>query len=167
VVEKFYDDYEQTIDGKGRVSVPSPIRSVVQARDPKWTEGLRPSFMVVHGTASWTKLECYPIDEYQKITRGIERMKRGSPERQRAEMLYFGRAFPAQILEDGRVLLPLQHRERLGLTDKVRFIGLGDMFHIMKGQAASDAAAHDFDAWLDAQDDGAVLAMIPDIDDED
>lgn len=165
-MDKFLGDYEQTVDGKGRVSVPAQIRRVVEARDPNWTEGQRANFVVVHGSQGWTHLECYPLDEYRKITRGIEKMKRGTPERRRAEMLFFGRAFHAQIIEDGRVLLPLAHRERLGLTDRVRFVGLGDQFHMMRAEAEPEDADA-FDTWLDAQDDGHVLSLIPDLDDED
>ncbi|WP_461469441.1 division/cell wall cluster transcriptional repressor MraZ [Pararhodobacter sp.] len=167
MIDKFLGDYEQAVDGKGRVSVPSPIRSIVSRRDPDYSEGQRANFVVVYGSPSWERLECYPIDEYTKITRGIEKMKRGTPERNRAQKLFFSRAFHAQIFEDGRILLPQSHRERLGLTEKVRFVGLGDQFNIVRAGSGDDGMSDDdFDAWLNEQEEGHVLSLIPDIDDE-
>lgn len=168
MIAKFLGDYEQTVDGKGRVSVPSAFRRVVEIRDPDWTDGQRPNMVIIYGGESWKRLDCYPIDEINKIYRGIERMKRGSPDRQRAEKLYYSRAIPAQIIEDGRLLLPLRHRERLGLDDKAKFVGLGDHFQIWKAETYQDTDGDDFDAWLDSQpDDFDMAALIPDLDDED
>jgi MraZ protein len=153
------------MDGKGRVSVPSSIRSIVALRDPEYVERGRAHFVVVYGADHWDRLECYPMDEFIKITKGIAKMKRGTPERNRAQKLFFSRAFHAEITEDGRLLLPLAHRERLGLSDKIRFVGLGDQFNIIRADDDDgDMSDDDFDAWLEGKEEGHVLAMIPDVD---
>jgi len=164
VIEKFVGDHEQSIDGKGRVSILTKLRRVVEARDPDWTSGERPQLMVVYGTRSWNRLECYPIDQYQKIIAGIEVMPWGSEDRIIAEGVFFSRVFPAEILDDGRLQVPLEHRERLGLKDKVRVIGVGDFFKIVKSEEPDDMAPEDdLDALIDARGRGHALQLIPDV----
>lgn len=167
MIEKFFGDYEQTMDGKGRVSVPALFRRVVELRDPDWVEGQRPNIMIIYGSKSWKRLDCYPIDEINKIYRNISKMKRGSADRTNAEKLFYSRAVPGQILEDGRLLLPLRLRERLGLTDKAKFVGLGEKFQIWNAETYESEDGDDFDAWLDNQpEDFDVAALVPDFDDD-
>ncbi|MCB1360753.1 MAG: hypothetical protein KDJ96_06535, partial [Rhodobacteraceae bacterium] len=164
VIEKFVGDHEQSIDGKGRVSIPTKLRRVVEARDPDWTSGERPQLMVVFGARSWARLECYPIDQYKKIIDGIEDMPWGSEDRIIAEAVFFSRVFPAEILDDGRLQVPLEHRERLGLKDKVRVIGVGDYFKIVKADEPSEMAPEDdLDALIEAKGRGHALQLIPDV----
>lgn len=118
------------VDAKGRVSIPAPFRRVIEASDPDWTEGQRPSVVVVHGPEDRKWLEVFSMEAVNEIDQQISRMQRASEHRRRNEDLMFGQVVELQVDDDGRLLLPQKLRDQIGLASEAYFISAGDYFTI-------------------------------------
>lgn len=164
MARRFRGESEQTVDSKGRVSVPALFRRVVEACDPEWKEGMRPELVIVYGTEKQQFLECYTIEAIEEIDRRIDRMKKGSIERRMVERIYHGHSMPAQIVEDGRIVLPQKLRKKLDLEDKAFFIASGDHFQIWKPSTYEELELAKVDEWLGQQDeDFDPSSLLPDL----
>lgn len=164
MARRFRGESEQTVDSKGRVSVPALFRRVVEACDPEWKEGMRPELVIVYGTEKQQFLECYTIEAIEEIDRRIDRMKKGSIERRMVERIYHGHSMPAQIVEDGRIVLPQKLRKKLDLEDKAFFIASGDHFQIWKPSTYEEVELAKVDEWLGQQDeDFDPSSLLPDL----
>lgn len=120
------------VDTKGRVSIPAAFRRVIEASDPDWNPGQRPNIVIVYGDDRQDWLEVYTMRAIEEIDEQIEDMQRGSPERLWLEELMHGQSIEAQIDDDGRLVLPLKLREKIGLSGEAFFISAGDYFKIWK-----------------------------------
>jgi len=118
------------VDAKGRVSIPAAFRRVIEASDPDWTEGQRPSVVVVSGPSDRKWLEVFSMEAVNEIDQQISRMQRASKERMLNQALMFGQATELQIDDDGRLLLPQKLRDQIGLVNEAFFISAGDYFTI-------------------------------------
>lgn len=164
MARRFRGESEQTVDSKGRVSVPAPFRRVIEACDPNWQDGLRPELVIVYGGETQKFLECYTIEAIEQIDRRIDLMKKGSFERRMMERIYHGFATPAQIVEDGRIVLPLKLRKKLALEDKAFFIASGDHFQVWKPSTYEEIEMSKVDAWLSEQDENFdPSSLLPDL----
>jgi MraZ protein len=163
VARRFRGEYHQKVDSKGRVSIPAGFRRVIEQADPDWSDGQRPNLVIVYGTAAQNRLDCYTIEAIDRIDARIDRMKLGSQERKMLERLYHGHSLPAQVDEDGRIVLPAKLREKIGLGDEAFFIASGDHFQVWKPEtyaAEEDARA---EAWLAEQpEDFDPRTLLPD-----
>lgn len=167
MARRFRGESEQTVDGKGRVSVPALFRRVVEASDPEWKDGMRPELVIVYGTDKQPHLDCYTVEAIEQIDRRIDRMKKGSIERKMMERIYHGHSMPAQIVEDGRIVLPQKLRKKLDLDDKAFFIASGDHFQIWKPSTYEEVELAKVDEWLDQQDeDFDPSSLLPDLPEE-
>lgn len=157
----------QTIDSKGRVSIPATFRRVLEEGDPNWTDGLRAKVIIVFGPAKQNFLKCYTVAGIQSIERRIKRMKLGSVERKALETIYHGLAMDLPVLEDGRILLPAKLREKLALKKEAFFIAKSDKFEIWNPETY--AAENDpVELWLEQMgDDFDPEFALPDDDDAD
>ena len=164
MARRFRGEGEQTVDAKGRVSVPAPFRRVIEACDPDWSEGQRPNLVIVYGFEGHKLLECYTIEAIDEIDQRIELMKKGSDERKMLERWYHGHSLPAQVVEDGRIVLPQKLRKRLDLNDKAFFIASGDHFQIWKPETYESEELAREAAWLARQDEGFdPTILLPDL----
>ena len=120
------------VDAKGRVSIPAPFRRVIEASDPDWRDGQRPNIVIAYGDDRQDWLEVYTMRSIEEIDEQIEIMQRGSADRLMLEERMYGQSFETQIDEDGRLVLPQKHREKIGLTSEAFFISAGDYFKIWK-----------------------------------
>lgn len=127
---KFRGEYDQTVDAKGRVSVPAKFIRVVEQCDPDWSDGKRPTLILVYGGISNNYIEGYSVESMAKIDEKIDALEEGSDEREIAETYFYGNSREVEILEDGRIVLPINLRQRLGLENKAYFIAAGDHFRI-------------------------------------
>ncbi len=164
MARRFRSESEQTVDSKGRVSVPAPFRRVIEACDPNWSEGQRPNLVIVYGFESHNFLECYTMEAIELIDRRIERMKKGSKERKMLERWYHGHSMDAQVVEDGRIVLPQKLRKKLDLENKAFFIAAGDHFQIWKPETYATEELAREEEWLAQQDeDFDPTILLPDL----
>lgn len=164
VARRFRGEYHQKVDAKGRVSIPALFRRVIEAADPDWREGLRPNLVIVYGLAAQKQLECYTMEGIDELDRRIARMKPGSIERRMLERIYNGHSLPAQVDEDGRIVLPAKLREKIGLDDTAFFIAAGDHFEIWKPETYEAEEIAKAEAWLGQQEgDFDPRVLLPDL----
>ncbi|MCC6001536.1 MAG: division/cell wall cluster transcriptional repressor MraZ [Pararhodobacter sp.] len=164
MVRRFRGESHQKVDTKGRVSIPALFRRVIEAGDPDWSEGKRANLVIVYGTGTQNRFDCFTIEAIDLIDRRIDRMKKGSPERKVLERIYHGHSLPTQLDEDGRILLPQKLREKLALKDSAFFIAAGDHFEIWKPETYEADELAKADEWLSAQDpDFDPNTLLPDL----
>lgn len=130
------------MDAKGRVSIPAPFRRVIEAGDPDWTPDKRPNIVIVYGGPERKFLEVYTMEAIYEIDEQIDAMQRGTPERAEIEDLMYAQSHQTEIDPDGRLVLPLKLREKIGLKSDVYFASAGTSFRIWDPEihAAEQAA---------------------------
>ncbi|GAA0290921.1 MULTISPECIES: division/cell wall cluster transcriptional repressor MraZ [Rhodovulum] len=130
MARRFRGESRHKVDAKGRVSIPSTFRRVLEAGDPDCTDGQRPQLVIVYGDHRRKYLECYTMEAMEEIDRKIAAKPRGSIERQILELTYNGQSHTTEVDNDGRLVLPQKLREKIELGDEAYFIGHGDTFRI-------------------------------------
>lgn len=167
MLDVFRGEGDQKVDGKGRVSIPAHFRRVIERGDPEFTEGLRPNFIVVYGDANQRWLECYTIRAMQSIDRRITKLAKGSKPRKALERKYFRHAQPAQLDDEGRVVIPSNLRDKLSFNDRAYFMAAGDHFKLWNYTTYQAEEGDDIDAWLDEQGpDFDLDSLLPELEDE-
>jgi MraZ protein len=164
---RFRGESRHKVDTKGRVSIPASFRRVLEAGDPDWTDGLNPNFVIVYGDHRREFLECYTIDEMEKVEDRISRMKRGSQKRRLLERLFSTQSVTTSVDETGRIVLPAKLREKIGIVKEAQFASNVDTFQIWAPETyeAEIAATEEY---LDDMDDGFdPLELLDEAEDED
>ncbi|WP_165978926.1 division/cell wall cluster transcriptional repressor MraZ [Antarcticimicrobium luteum] len=126
---RFRGEYTFKVDAKGRVSIPALFRRVLEAGDPDYTEGLRPQLVIVYGPPDQPFLEAYTIEEIERLEAKIERLP-NSPLKRRLVRDITSRSHHTEVDPDGRLVLPLRHRDKIGLEKEAFFVGTSGTFQI-------------------------------------
>jgi len=149
VVRRFRGEGLHKVDAKGRVSIPSGFRRVLESCDSNWTEGLTPELVIVYGDHRRKFLECYTMEAIEEVDRKIDALARGSMERQMLEHLFNGQSHPTSVDDTGRLVLPAKLRQKIGLESEAYFIASGDTFKIWKPETYEAEQLVRTEAWLD------------------
>ena len=115
VSEAFRGEFYQKVDSKVRVSIPAAFRRILEAEDPSTSES-RPRVYMVYGGKNRNFVECYSKAGADALAAKIEAMEMGSPERDRAERDLISRSVMVEIEPDGRIVLPLKVRAKMGFA---------------------------------------------------
>lgn len=154
MVLSFTGEHTQKVDGKGRMSIPADFRRVLEAGDPEWTPGLSPRMYLLYGDHLKNELHGYTVDEFTKVVDQINTLPRGSDRKKKLSRLIIGQSIKLDVDKDGRTVMPIAQRQKLGVTDgELKFSGLGDHFEIWKAETYSTEVAEDLSSWLDEQGD--------------
>lgn len=154
MVLSFTGEYVQKLDGKGRMSVPADFRRVLESGDPAWTEGLNPALYLLYGDHLKEQLHVYTVAEFNVVAQRIKDMPLGDPNRRRLSRLVLGQSIRLDVDKDGRVVMPIRQRQKLGLTEgEVYFSGVGDHFEIWKAETYQASVGEDLNDWLSDQPD--------------
>ena len=125
------------------MSVPADFRRVLEANDADWAPGLPTKCQIVYGDHLDAKLQVYSMAEYDKVIARIEAMPDSDPNKDHITHLMITQSEPLVVDKDGRAVLPLKRREKLGLTEGgLSFRGRISHFEIWK--------AEDYDAEVSA-----------------
>jgi MraZ protein len=144
VAERFRDTVTQAVDRtKGQVSVPASFLKVIKAGDPDWAEGRKPRFVVVFSEHLGGCLECYTREAADEITARIDEMQPGSPGRKLLERIFYKKAYEAEVQPDGRIVVPKERRDQIGLVDRAVFVGLGNRFQIWTPERHAEVEAEE------------------------
>ena len=155
MVLSFTGEHTQKVDGKGRMSIPADFRRVLEAGDPEWTPGLSPRMFLLYGDHLKNELHGYTVDEFNKVVAQINGMQRGSVNKKRLQRLIIGQSIKLDVDKDGRTVMPLKQRQKLGINDgELAFSGLGDHFEIWKSEVFDEEVSSDINGWLNTQEDG-------------
>lgn len=131
----FLSTSTNTIDAKGRTSVPSPFRDTVgdDAAVFVWPSA-RGDFLEGGGKAL---MESIQREIFDRVSEGSL-----SPEAAEAQqVMLLGEARRLGYDKTGRVVLPEEFRGHANLTDAATFVGLGNRFQIWNPKAHEDRKA--------------------------
>ena len=158
----FTGEHTQKVDSKGRMSVPADFRRVLEAGDPDWTTGLQVGLYVIYGDHLKDSLHVYTVTEYRKMMAEIEEMPKGDPNRKMVSHLMITQSEFMSIDKDGRVVLPLKRREKLGLSEgMLSFRGMVGHFEIWKDDTYQSSVGDKVKDWLaDKGEDFDPLSML-------
>ncbi len=153
MVLSFRGEFNPKVDGKGRVSIPADFRAVLADGDPRCPENPLPRVVVLHGPHLKGCLHAYTIDAMAEIEAGIRKLPRGSVERKRASRLILGKSWDTEIERDGRIVLPQNLRQQIGLEREATMVAMGDYFEIWNKATYLEVEAAETDEWLAEQPD--------------
>jgi MraZ protein len=143
----FSGNYHHLIDPKGRVSVPSTFRDLVQL------SGTSAIFLTPHPLSPPRFLEAYPVPTWLEFKEKLLKLNRFDPIVVKLEHLFIGSAHRCDIDSQGRILIPGKLREWASLSKDVVFSGAADRFRLF-----------DREAWEQARDDAeAAFKANPDL----
>ncbi len=151
----FRGEFDQKVDGKGRMSIPSDFRAVLADGDPRCPENPNPRLVVLHGPHLKDCLHVYTIEAMEEIEEGIKRLPRGSAERKRAARFILGKSWETEVDKDGRIVLPQRLRQQIGLDGLATMAAMGDYFEVWNEttykevEAAEAAEMDEFDGDFD------------------
>ena len=157
VSEAFRGEFYQKVDSKARVSIPAAFRRILDAEDPS-TEGSRPRIYMVYGGANRNFVECYSRKGADALAAQIDGMELGSKDRDRAERDLISRSVMVEIEPDGRIVLPLKVRAKMGFgpdeAGEAAFAGYTNRFKLYRREV--------YDAEFNDDDDDGVdpLALV-------
>jgi MraZ protein len=132
---RFRGESRHKVDSKGRVSIPSSFRDVLRAGDPDCsTEKALPNFVMVYGIPNAQYIECFTIDEIERIEEGIEDMDYGH-ERDTLEEIYSSNAIPASVDNTGRIVIPAKLRDKFNIGAEAAMVASLNTFRIWDSEA--------------------------------
>lgn len=118
----FLSTFENKVDTKGRVSVPSQFRSMLHGNDF--------SGIVLYESSKNHCIEGCSIDRIQRLSEMIDDLDPSSREGDAFAAIILGGAAQLPFDADGRVILPKNLMEFAGIKDKAVFIGKGQTFEV-------------------------------------
>lgn len=135
----FSGNFHHLIDPKGRVSVPSSFRDLIQA------SGSFTVFLAPHPVNPPHVLEGYPMAAWLELKDKLLKLNRFDPTVLKLENFLIGSAYRCDIDSQGRILIPGNLRDWAKLSKDVVFVGATDRFRVFdRGaweQTWNDAAA--------------------------
>lgn len=119
----FLSTFENKVDSKGRVSVPSSFRSAVS---------LNPAFLGVVLYRSFTSncIEGCSIDRMEAISDAADSLEAFSEKQDDLTSLIFADARQLAFDGTGRIIIPDDLLKHAGIKDKAAFVGRGKTFQI-------------------------------------
>ena len=118
----FLSTYINRIDKKGRVSVPSSFRSVLEQNGLKG--------MICYPSPTLKSIEGCTAYRMQKISDAIEASGPFSEERNTFSTSIFADSHQIHFDQEGRVIIPDGLISIAGIIDQVSFVGMGETFQM-------------------------------------
>ncbi|HVP31464.1 MAG TPA: division/cell wall cluster transcriptional repressor MraZ [Myxococcota bacterium] len=133
----FRGRYTHTMDGKGRVSIPSAFRAALLGREEGGASAAqaKPPFL----TNLQRCVAVYPHDAWLEVERRLSEASSMQPEVQALQRFAVSGAIECPIDAQGRILVPPYLREHGALTKDVLIAGVGPRIELWnKERFASD-----------------------------
>ncbi|MBZ0158061.1 MAG: division/cell wall cluster transcriptional repressor MraZ [Alphaproteobacteria bacterium] len=112
----FHGKYYYTLDPKGRIIIPAPLREII-------TKKYNNSKLYITNAAFDKCLHLYPLEEWNRLEEKIRSM----PKMDTAVQYYLRRvvasAMEGEIDKQGRILIPYEHRQDAGIGSDVVIVG--------------------------------------------
>ena len=131
----FLSSYENTVDKKGRVSVPASFRAEIAPHSRQT--------IVVFSAPNEPYLFAWGYDDFLSFAEKIKKLPPMSKQRQRLARNILAAARPLPVDGDGRMMLPEEFVKAANLEGKALFAGQGDYFTIWNPEAFDAAQADD------------------------
>ena len=111
----FRGRYQHTVDPKGRLSIPAKYRDALARYDGG-------ALIVVPNDQA---IEVHPLSEWEEIEARINEKSMFDPNVRKIGRLYISRAKEVELDGAGRVLLPPDTRQAVGVQRDVTLVGIG------------------------------------------
>jgi MraZ protein len=147
-VAVFTGTYENRVDSKGRVSVPAPFRSVLQA-------GGNQGFMAFRSFRC-SAIEACGRDIMERLNSSMSALDLFSDKQDDLAAVIFGGSQDLAFDSTGRIVLPTSLAAHAGITDTAAFVGKGTIFQIWEPGALNQ---HIEEARERARSNGLTLPM--------
>ncbi|MBU0782105.1 MAG: cell division/cell wall cluster transcriptional repressor MraZ [Alphaproteobacteria bacterium] len=159
----FTSTYQSKVDAKGRMSIPAKFRRVIEAGDPAWTPDQPMTAKILYGKHLGESLQVLTVEAYDAKIGRIMAMPDSDPNKNKLRKLYMGYSEDLTIDKDGRVVLALRLREKLGVVEgELSFMGLGEYFQIWKLESFEADVDEPLDEWLDEMgEDFDPMSLVP------
>ncbi len=118
----FTGEYQHTLDGKGRVIIPSKLR-----------DGLGDRFVITRGLDQC--LFVYPNSEWVRLEQKLKQLPFTKSDSRAFTRLFFSGAMELEADKQGRVLIPNNLREYAGIEKEVMFIGVSNRVEVWSEDA--------------------------------
>jgi MraZ protein len=133
----FRGRFEHTIDGKGRLSIPSKFREILSARGEN--ELILTDFD--------SCLTAYPRDEWRGLEEKMKNLSMIQKDVRNFLRLFYSSATEAPLDPQGRILIPPQMRERAKLDREVVLLGLLNKIEIWDKKSWQEFIANSTDTF--------------------
>jgi MraZ protein len=151
VARSFVGSYDQSVDAKGRVSIPASFRRVIEQSDSDRKEGERATLYIAYGEAGRPYLEGYSVEGLAELHEQINALPFDAEGRDALEDLYFSNVQDVLVDEDGRIVLNQFLRDKIGLTNKAAFLAKGARFEIWEPETYKTTRGSRTSAYLQAK----------------
>lgn len=118
----FTGEFQHTLDGKGRVIIPSRLR-----------EGLGDRFMITRGLDHC--LFVYPLSEWTRLEQKLKQLPFTRSESRAFMRLFFSGAMEVEADKQGRVLIPQNLRDYAKIEKDVMIIGVSNRVEVWSEEA--------------------------------
>lgn len=120
-MSRFRGIFVHTIDNKGRLSVPTRFRDVLKAKSD--------DRLVITWGPKRSSLRVYPMDRWLEVEDNVDQLPDG-PEKDDFMYHFVSPAMDLTMDKMGRILIPVEMREGVGLTHEVAVVGTTNKFEI-------------------------------------
>lgn len=164
----FRGEFNQKVDGKGRMSIPADFRRVLETGDPDYPAKRHgPRVVVVHGPHLKNLLQAYTIEEMAAVEKGIRALPRGSAKRKQASRMILNKSWETEVDRDGRIILPKRLRDQIAIEGEAVMAAMGDHFEIWNAATYAKLEASEVEAFLAEMPEGFdPMSLIDDIREE-
>lgn len=135
----FLGEHQHTLDGKGRLVLPSKFR-----------EGLADGCVVTKGQERC--LYVFPADRWEEEATRVNRMPRTDKRARSFARAFFASAAQAVPDRQGRIALPKPLRDYAGLDKDVTVLGVADRVELWDAPAWTDASVSADDYYAEIEE---------------
>lgn len=129
----FLSTHINKVDKKGRVSVPATFRGALANQS---FQGI-----VVFPSSKHDALEGFSMSTMEELSSRLDNFDIFSDEQDDLAATIFGNATSLNFDENGRIVLPKDLAEQVGITDKAAFVGMGKKFQIWSPEKLEERKA--------------------------
>jgi MraZ protein len=132
-MSSFFGKYYYTIDPKGRIIIPAPLREIILNK-------YNNAKLYITNAPFDKCLELYPHDEWLVLQNKIRSMPKVEDAVQYFLRRVIAPAVECEVDKQGRILIPYEHRQDAGIMSEVVIVGLIDIVQVWD-KAQWDAVA--------------------------
>ncbi len=148
----FQGTYTNKIDAKGRVSIPAPLRRVLEKNDPDWNASQNTQLSILYGLPGKKCLEVFSVNSMNEMLEKVQQLPSRSTRRDVLSRLFASNSQPFQLDENGRLLIPKNLLETAGIEGEVVFSGMIERFEIWNPDQFNADNEHKF-SWFNENGD--------------
>lgn len=135
----FIGEYQHSVDGKGRLVLPSKFRA-----------GLADGSVVTKGQEGC--LYVLPLTQWQDMAAEVSALPLTDKRGRNWGRIFFGSSEELSVDKQGRVMLPASLRQWAGLTDKVAVLGVNTRIELWDPEAWSTYLADREDEYVNTEE---------------